>query len=182
VAPPEIEEDSERGRAARHAASVHFNKHARAEFNIPGVTFGGRYDGSPIIVADGTSPPPDAANNYVPTACPGGRAPHAWLDGDTSLFDTFGFEWTLLRLGADIPDGSVFRDAASSIGADLRIVTTPANLRDLYESDLALIRPDQIVAWRGNIVSKVDAAAIMAQTTGNHRPAGNASPAEQFVP
>jgi 2-polyprenyl-6-methoxyphenol hydroxylase-like FAD-dependent oxidoreductase len=168
VAPPEIEEDSERGRAARHAASVHFNQHARAEFNIPGVTFGGRYDGSPIIIADGTSPPPDAANNYVPTACPGGRAPHAWLDGDTSLFDTFGFEWTLLRLGADTPDGSVFRDAAASIGAGLRIVTTPANLRDLYQADLALIRPDQIVAWRGNIVSRVDAAAIMAQATGNH--------------
>ncbi len=172
VAPPEIEEDSERGRTARQHASVHFNQHARAEFNIPGVTFGARYDGSPIIIADETSPPPDAANTYVPTACPGGRAPHAWLDGEMSLFDTFGFEWTLLRFGPDAPDGEVFRDAASALGADLRIVTAPANLRDLYEADLALIRPDQVVAWRGNAVSSADAAAIMTRATGNHLTAG----------
>ena len=36
----------------------------RFEFNIPGITFGGRYDGSPIIVPDGTAPPPDAPNTY----------------------------------------------------------------------------------------------------------------------
>jgi hypothetical protein len=167
LAPPGIEEDSERGRAARQEAGVYFNRHARTEFNIPGVTFGGRYDGSPIIVADGTNPPPDVANDYVPTACPGGRAPHVWLDGETSLFDTFGFEWTLLRLGSNAPDGDVFQDAATSIGAELRILSAPASLRDLYEADLALIRPDQIVAWRGNAVGGGDAAAIMAQVTGN---------------
>jgi 2-polyprenyl-6-methoxyphenol hydroxylase-like FAD-dependent oxidoreductase len=172
VAPPEIEEDSERGRTARRHASAHFNQHARAEFNIPGVTFGGRYDGSPIIIADGTSAPPDAANIYVPTACPGGRAPHAWLDGEISLFDTFGFEWTLLRFGPNAPDGDVFRDAASALGADLRIVTAPADLRDSYEADLALIRPDQIVAWRGNAVSSRDAAVVMTQATGNHLTTG----------
>ena len=172
VAPPEIEEDSECGRTARRHASAHFNQHARAEFNIPGVTFGGRYDGSPIIIADGTSPPPDAANIYVPTACPGGRAPHAWLDGEISLFDTFGFEWTLLRFGPDAPDGDVFRDAASALGADLRIVTAPADLRDFYGADLALIRPDQIVAWRGNALSSGDAAAVMTQATGNHLTTG----------
>lgn len=172
VAPPEIEEDSERGRAARRHASAHFNQHARAEFNIPGITFGGRYDGSPIIIADGTSPPPDAANVYIPTACPGGRAPHAWLDGEISLFDTFGFEWTLLRFGPNAPDGDVFRHAASAIGADLRIVTAPANLRDFYEADLALVRPDQVVAWRGNAVSSGDAAAVMTQATGNHLTTG----------
>lgn len=88
VPPAELEDDSLLGDAARKAAGDYLNAHARAEFNIPGVTFGGRYDGSPIIISDGTTPAPDAANTYVPTACPGGRAPHMWLSDKRSLFDT----------------------------------------------------------------------------------------------
>ena len=94
----EIEDDTPQGAEARQAAGAYFAAHARAEFNIPGVTFGGRYDGSPIILSDGTVPPPDAANSYTTSACPGGRAPHLWLADGRSLYDTFGFEWTLLRL------------------------------------------------------------------------------------
>ena len=47
VPAPEIEDDSPAGEAARKIAGDHLNAHARAEFNIPGITFGGRYDGSP---------------------------------------------------------------------------------------------------------------------------------------
>src|SRR5690606_29026303 len=75
----ELEAETPAGERARQAASLHLNAHVRLEFNIPGVTFGGRYDGSPIVVADGSTPPPDGPNHYVPTACPGGRPPHAWL-------------------------------------------------------------------------------------------------------
>lgn len=39
-----------------------------------------RYDESPVIVRDGSQAPPDAANRYEPSASPGGRAPHVWLD------------------------------------------------------------------------------------------------------
>jgi hypothetical protein len=35
---------------ARRAAGAYLDRHARAEFNIPGITFGGRCDGSPAIV------------------------------------------------------------------------------------------------------------------------------------
>jgi hypothetical protein len=37
--------------------------------------------------------------------------------------------------------------------------------RDLYGADLALIRPDQIVAWRGN--SSAEAAAVLRRATGH---------------
>ena len=70
VPPAEIEDDSAAGEAARKIAGDHLNAHARAEFNIPGITFGGRYDGSAIIVPDGTAPPPDAANTYVADRLP----------------------------------------------------------------------------------------------------------------
>lgn len=159
---PDLEVASPAGDKARANAGEHFNAHVRREFNIPGITFGARYDGSPIIVADGTTPPPDSANTYQPTACPGGRAPHMWLNNNASLFDAFGFEWTLLRLGPDAPEAHEFEQAAREAKLDLTIVHVPApEARDLYEAGLALIRPDQIVAWRGN--GDVAARAVLAQ-------------------
>jgi 2-polyprenyl-6-methoxyphenol hydroxylase-like FAD-dependent oxidoreductase len=161
----EIEDDSAAGAAARAAAGAYLGAHGRAEFDIPGITFGGRYDGSPIVVADGTAPPPDAANRYVPSACPGGRAPHLWLDDGASLYDRFGFEWTLLRLGDRAPDAAPFVAAARQRGLELEVLTLPASAaRDLYGRDLALIRPDQIVAWRGD--ASTGAEAILERASG----------------
>jgi 2-polyprenyl-6-methoxyphenol hydroxylase-like FAD-dependent oxidoreductase len=153
------------GEAARKRTSDHFNYHARFEFNIPGITFGGRYDGSPIIVADDTLPPPDRPNDYVPTACPGGRAPHLWLADGRSLYDPFGFEFTLLQLGTK-HDATPFETAAKALGLPLSVVSVPGDeVRDIYQADLALIRPDQIVAWRGN--SSADAAAVLRRASGH---------------
>jgi len=150
-ATPELEMDTPAGRQARTAASQHLNAHVRLEFNIPGVTFGGRYDGSPIIVSDGTSAPPDSPNEYVPTACPGGRPPHAWLPDGRSLYDTFHTGWTLLSLGPQEQDARAFEAAAMDLRLDLKVVRLPApELLALYEAPLVLIRPDHIVAWRGN--------------------------------
>ena len=166
VPSPRIEENSPAGEAARQAAGDYLNAHARAEFNIPGITFGGRYDGSPIVVPDGTPPPPDAANTYLPTACPGGRAPHLWLDDGRSLYDAFGFEFTLLRLGRSAADAAPFEAAARMQGMPLSIVDVASDeARELYAADLALIRPDQIVAWRGN--SAAGAANVLRQATGH---------------
>jgi hypothetical protein len=72
------------------------------QFNIPGITFGGRYDGSPIIVADG-----GAAGGHqqrVRAECVSRRARAAlWLADGRSLYDALGFEFTLLRLGSRPP-------------------------------------------------------------------------------
>jgi hypothetical protein len=165
VPPAELEDDSPAGEAARKLTGDHFNHHARFEFNIPGITFGGRYDGSPIIVPDGTSPPPDAANTYVASACPGGRAPHLWLDDGRSLYDVFGFEFTLLRLGPQPADAAPFVSAAAALRVPLAVVDVASDeARELYQADLALIRPDQIVAWRGNRPS--DATSVLRRASG----------------
>jgi 2-polyprenyl-6-methoxyphenol hydroxylase-like FAD-dependent oxidoreductase len=162
---PELEDDTPLGAQARAEASEYLNGHVRREFNIPGITFGGRYDGSPIIAPDGSTPPPDQPNTYVPTACPGGRPPHAWLEDGRSLFDSFGFEWTLLVLGPDAVDTATFASSAKELGIDLKVVRHASpQLLDLYEAPLVLIRPDQIVAWRGQ--DAATAAQVMARVTG----------------
>ena len=161
AAQPALEEPGPQGDAARQEAARYLNAHVRLEFNIPGVTFGGRYDGSPLIVPDGMQPPPDEANVYVPTACPGGRPPHAWLGDGRSLFDTFGPEWTLLVLEA--VDVAPFERAAAQMRLELKVVRPEVpELRALYAAPLVLIRPDQMVAWRG--ASASDAAHILRLT------------------
>lgn len=165
---PDIEDATEAGGEARRTAGVYLEQHARAEFNIPGVTFGGRYDGSPIIVSDGSQPPPDAANVYVPSACPGGRAPHTWLEDGVSLYDLFGFEWTLLQFGEVMTSQASVVETIRAIGVDVKLVTLPKSLRDLYEADLALIRPDQIVAWRGSASQAGTIGRVLARALGHN--------------
>lgn len=161
----ELEDDSSEGAQARALASDYLNGHVRREFNIPGLTFGGRYDHSPVICSDGTAAPPDAANTYTPCATPGGRPPHVWLPDGRSLYDTFNFEWTLLVLGDAPPSTQAFELAAHARGIDLKVVRhASSDLLGLYETPLALIRPDQIVAWRGH--DNAHAKDILAQLLG----------------
>jgi 2-polyprenyl-6-methoxyphenol hydroxylase-like FAD-dependent oxidoreductase len=166
-----LDDDTPAGAQARAQAAAPLEAHARLEFNIPGVTFGARYDGSAVIVPDGSAPPPDAANSYAPSACPGGRPPHAWLADGRSLFDTFGAGWTLLVLGAGgVPDarGARFVEAAQALGVALSVVAhADEALRALYEAPLALIRPDHVVAWRGP--DDAQAASVLARVLGRDR-------------
>ncbi len=164
---PELIDATPAGASARTAASAYLNGHARREFNIPGVTFGGRYDASPVIVSDGTQPPPDAANSYTPSACPGGRPPHAWLADGRSLYDDFGFEWTLLVLGPQPPPVDRFEAQALRAGLSLQVLRyADSVLLALFEAPLALIRPDHIVAWRG--ADDAQAAQLIAQVTAQN--------------
>ncbi len=115
---------------------------------------GARYDGSPIIAEDG-APPADDYTRYIPSGVPGGRMPHFWLDGGrgygSSVFDRMAFGFTLLRLGGKAHDAGALSAAARLRNVPLNVLDVPSpEVRDLYGRDLALIRPDQYVAWRGN--------------------------------
>jgi len=149
---PRLEDDTPDGARLRSEAGEYFNTHGRAEFNIPGITFGTRLDGSPIIAPDGTAPPPDRPTEYIATACPGGRAPHFWLDDDDiSLFDELGFEFTLLHFSGEMKDVQALEHAAGSVGLPLKYLNVPLDgARELYNADYALVRPDQTIAWRGS--------------------------------
>ena len=62
-----------------------------------------------------------------------------WL-GAESLYDRFGFEWTLLRLGRRPPEIRVFVEEARRRGVSLKIVDDD-RAEALYGARLALARP-----------------------------------------
>ena len=145
------------------------------EFASIGVQLGARYDNSPIILPDGTAPPPDRHDVYEPSACPGGRVPHLWLPDGSSLFDGLGQGFTVLRTepSADV-DGLL--SLAASRGMPLDVLDLAPATRDFYEAELVLVRPDQHVAWRGSritdpghLLDVVTGAASPGEDTGSRR-------------
>ncbi|MFN0164001.1 MAG: FAD-dependent monooxygenase [Burkholderiales bacterium] len=131
-----------------------------------GVLLGYRYEDSPICVADGTPAPPDDPQVYTPVARPGHRAPHCWLAGGRSLLDILGPWFTLLDFGG--ADACVARLAAAAQARGLPLVVRnpgDAIARKLYGNvAMALIRPDMMVAWRGDSVG--DATALIDRVRG----------------
>jgi len=76
-----------------------------------------------------------------------------------------GFEFTLLQLGGKADAADSFRAAAKALNVPLSVVPLASDeARDLYGAELALIRPDQVVAWRGNDANT--AAAVLRRAIG----------------
>jgi hypothetical protein len=122
----------------------------RIEWESWGIQLGYRYDDSPIVVPDGTPPGPDDPSEYVQTARPGARAPHAWLADGRSTLDLFGRAFVLLRFASD-RDAASLAAAAAEVGMPCEIVDIEDEaIRALYGADLVLVRPDGHTAWRGS--------------------------------
>ncbi|HYE93153.1 MAG TPA: FAD-dependent monooxygenase, partial [Terriglobales bacterium] len=132
---------------------------ARPEYlNEQGMIFGASYT-SGAVLDDGT-PPARVANpvtDYAPSARPGGRAPHAWLDRAGTPVSTLalvGRRFVLLGSGA------AWRKAGADarVPVDVRTVGADGDVRDpdgawhaAYELEpggAVLVRPDGYVGWR----------------------------------
>jgi 2-polyprenyl-6-methoxyphenol hydroxylase-like FAD-dependent oxidoreductase len=154
------------GRATRQSSAVL----PRREFlNEQGLIFGAAYE-SMAVVPDGTAPVAvaDPVTDYVPSARPGGRAPHVWLQRDDkriSTIDLFGPHFVLLA-GRD---GSAWNQAAHraaarqlalpswpplfafTVGKESDLADLDGNWHEAYgvaTDGAVLIRPDGHVAWR----------------------------------
>lgn len=148
---PHLEEDGEAGNLARAEVGEAIRVHKRAEFFARGVVLGYCYQKSPVIRDDGTQANWVRSIEYTPSAIPGCIAPHRWLDDGRSLYDRFGAGFTLLvnREGCEDSIAAAQHEAAR-LGVPLEILELPnIGLDGLYEANLALIRPDQHIAWRG---------------------------------
>jgi 2-polyprenyl-6-methoxyphenol hydroxylase-like FAD-dependent oxidoreductase len=115
-----------------------------------GIHLGVIYEPSSLVVSDDTPKPTDDRVGYNPTARPGSRAPHAWIDNKRSTLDFFGTSYVILRFDQVPVDASSLVRAAHRRGIPIQqIDITDRNIVDLYERKLVLVRPDGYVAWRG---------------------------------
>jgi 2-polyprenyl-6-methoxyphenol hydroxylase-like FAD-dependent oxidoreductase len=117
-----------------------------------GLNFGYFYDRSPIIAYDGEQHPPYTMGAFTSSTVPGCRVPHVWLAPGCSLYDALGTGYSLICLDQDI-DVAGLVAAAERRGMPLSIVNlTSAELASAYRRKLLIVRPDQHVAWRGDVV------------------------------
>ena len=150
---PKIEEDSEEGTQLREKARAAIMRTRAKEFqhDSAGIELGYRYENSPICIADGTPPPPLDHGHYVPSTWPGSRAPHVWLKDGRSTLDLFGKGFVLVAF-TEGPTSS-FTDAAQRAGVPLEVIgMDDKQVREIYERNFVLVRPDGHIAWRGNAI------------------------------
>jgi putative polyketide hydroxylase len=107
---------------------------------------------SGAFISDGTKPPKvaDPINDYIPSACPGCRAPHVWIErneGRRSILDLF--EGTIVlvvgRKGGGWPEppfGSLMRNHLDFICEEFE------GVYGIEESGAVLVRPDGYVGAR----------------------------------
>jgi 2-polyprenyl-6-methoxyphenol hydroxylase-like FAD-dependent oxidoreductase len=146
-----IADDSPQGQAVRAKLGRELERDVGAMFRTIGLQLGYRYEGSPVIVDDGTPAPPDNPEQFVPSARPGSRAPHAVLGDGRSMLDLYGRTFTLVRFGKDVADGAAIPAAATKRGVPLHVVTVEnPDAAARYERRLVLVRPDGHVAWRSD--------------------------------
>ncbi len=157
------------GDAAREDFGRRFTETMHREWFTLGIHLGYRYEGSPILVPDGTQEPADDPEHYLQTARPGHRAPHVWLGDGRSTLDLFGRGFVLLRLGPAPPAAPHLIAAAADAKLPLAVETiADASVLAAYEKTLVLVRPDGHVAWRGDAEPE-DAAAVIATIAGRRR-------------
>jgi hypothetical protein len=149
---PDIDRDTPAGASLRRRFAEELLARARAGVgSIPErFRLGYCYEGSPVVIADGSPPPADTGGRFVQSARPGTRAPHAWIAPGRSTLDLFGAGFVLLLLGASPPDAAAMAAALRARGVPFRAERLPAaEIAALYEQPLVLVRPDGHVAWRG---------------------------------
>jgi len=138
------------GDLCRERIAEFFIESLHSEWNSSGVALGYRYEGSPIIVPDGTPATPDDPSEYIQTSRPGHRAPHAWLSDGRSTLDLFGKGFVLLRFSSRV-DVARIESTALQVRVPLNTIDIDdAAIAALYERNLVLVRPDGHVAWRGD--------------------------------
>jgi putative polyketide hydroxylase len=123
----------------------------------------------------------DPVTQYVPSARPGSRAPHVWLQRDgarISTIDLFGPRFVLLTGRRGGPWREAARPlmgpsrpppAAYTIAANGELTDVDDAWQDLYEVDddgAVLVRPDGYVAWRSRTATVSPPQTLRAAMDG----------------
>jgi putative polyketide hydroxylase len=158
-APPLLDSyDVERRPVAERNAALSWEiwKDMSKARNIVGAMLGFSYQSSAVIRDESDSPPiMDPVTDFVPSARPGCRAPHHWLDGDGRRMSTIDlFDGRFVLLSAARGWCIAAEQAASRLRVPLvsRVIDDDAwaRLYGVGGRGAVLVRPDGCVAWRDN--------------------------------
>jgi 2-polyprenyl-6-methoxyphenol hydroxylase-like FAD-dependent oxidoreductase len=148
-------------------------------FDMLGLQLGFAY-ASGAVVDDGSPKPAASVRDYVPSALPGARVPHAWVTRAgvrVSTLDLFAYDRFTLVAG---PAGRAWAEAAAAeVPIDTVVVGEDVadedghwmHLLGIDDEGAVLVRPDQHVAWRSpHGVSDTTGALAHALATILSRP------------
>ena len=156
---PNLDEHDKAGARARQAAHDRIQQTKRAEFHALDLVLDIRHGDSPVMARDDTGPA-----NLV-----GARLPHVWLGPRVSIYDALGDGFTLLVLGSNPSASAPMVEAAQARGVPLAVVDLgDTNLREHYGADVLLVRPDQYVAWYGDVTAMtvLEVGAVIDRVRG----------------
>jgi 2-polyprenyl-6-methoxyphenol hydroxylase-like FAD-dependent oxidoreductase len=162
-----IEDPTDAGADIRQEIAARIQAAKIREFRALGVVLGYRYAHSPIIVTDTNAPADCNPLDYRPCDDPGCLAPHGWLADGRSLYDTFGSGFTLLAR-PDACEADIDGAHADARAIGIPLTTIRPNEEDMtrhYRARYALIRPDQHIAWRGDVWPE-DGVRLLAHVSG----------------
>src|SRR5215813_1431280 len=147
---------------------------ARPEYlNEQGMIFGATYTSS-AVVPDGT-PQLALANpvtDYFPSARPGARAPHVWLECDGARISTIDLSGFVILAGRR---GTAWVGAAPQLASDMGLTLGAHTIGDgdienadgqwhavygVDEDGAVLVRPDGYVGWRSPSLTRDPAATL----------------------
>jgi 2-polyprenyl-6-methoxyphenol hydroxylase-like FAD-dependent oxidoreductase len=149
--PDNIDADNEAGEQARLALGKRAYDLNVQQYCCGGLNFGYYYDKSPIIAYDEGTPPTYGMADFTPSTVPGCRVPHIWLDDGRSLYDALGPDYTLLRFDTAVDVSDLMSEAARAQVPVRLLDAASSESAGIYDRPLVLARPDQHVAWRGNL-------------------------------
>ena len=152
--PDNIDADDEAGEQARLALGKRAYDLNVQQYCCGGLNFGYYYDKSPIIAYDEGTPPAYGMADFTPSTVPGCRVPHIWLNDGRSLYDALGPDYTLLRFDTAVDVSDLMSEAARARVPIRLLDVTSGEGAGIYDRSLVLARPDQHVAWRGNLPPK----------------------------
>ena len=140
-------------------------KHLADAFSRQNWAYETHYDGSPVVVA-GPEGRSGALGSYEIAARAGHHLHPQVLSTGTNVYTELGPWFTLLALGQSGERGAEFDATARALGVPLKVIhDRDPVVRDAYQADMVLVRPDQFVAWTSN-EEEQDPARVLDIVTG----------------
>lgn len=159
--------DSDVACLSRATVAAQFESKVSRLYESLGIEIGYRYRDVSTIVADHGCEPPSEDIQYHPTTWPGARLPNGFDFDGHALLDRIPYHGFVLFSGdARAEETQPLIDAARAANVPLISLTVDEpHLHALLEKRFVLVRPDQHVCWRGDLLP-ADCTALISQVRG----------------